>query len=294
VSIKPEVTAPGTQIFSTTPGNNYASFTGTSMACPHVSGAVAILRQANPDLTVDYVKEVLMETARDQGAAGEDNTYGWGVIDVSAALDRVLGETISLPAPRNLVAEAIEFDTVELNWERPFGSGGGLPSVVLRYYIYRTESGDPFPTSPVDSVDSPALTYIDVGLPSGIYDYAVTALYAEGESGPSNVATAPVGAVSTPDVAHAVGLLELRSSPNPFRPYTTLEYSIHAGSSARLTVFDAGGRIVRTIDLDGSTGTGRAIWDGRGENGVKLPSGIYFAQLEQAGVRLNRRMVMIR
>jgi bacillopeptidase F len=294
VSIKPEVTAPGTQIYSTTPGNNYASFTGTSMACPHVSGAVAILRQANPDLTVDYVKQVLMETARDQGSAGEDNTYGWGVIDVGAALDRVLSETISLPAPRNLVAQPIEVDAVELTWERPFGSGGGLPSAVIRYYIYRTESGTSFPSSPIDSVESPTLSYIDAGLPSGIYDYAVTALYPEGESGPSNVATAPVGTVSSPELPVAARLLELRNSPNPFRPYTTLQYSIHAGSPARLTVFDAGGRIVRTMELDGSTETGRALWDGRDQKGVKLPSGIYFAQLEQSGAKLSRRMVMIR
>ncbi len=51
VSIKPNVVAPGLAIFSSIPNGDYESFTGTSMAAPHVSGAVAILRQYAPNST---------------------------------------------------------------------------------------------------------------------------------------------------------------------------------------------------------------------------------------------------
>jgi hypothetical protein len=83
--IKPEVVAPGTSVRSCVPGGGYSNFTGTSMACPHVVGSVALLKQAFPNKTGKQVLEALHSTARDLGSAGEDNTYGNGVIDVMAA-----------------------------------------------------------------------------------------------------------------------------------------------------------------------------------------------------------------
>lgn len=84
---KPEVCAPGVHVRSSWPGSVYGYLDGTSMAAPHVAGAVAILRQADPNATSDEIKTVLMATAQGLGPAGEDNTYGWGLIDLAAALD---------------------------------------------------------------------------------------------------------------------------------------------------------------------------------------------------------------
>jgi len=84
--IKPEVVAPGDDVRSSVPGNSYSTLSGTSMASPHVTGAIAILRQVNPDLDVDTMKEILLSTAVDLGAAGEDNDYGMGIIDLEAAV----------------------------------------------------------------------------------------------------------------------------------------------------------------------------------------------------------------
>ncbi|MBE2281275.1 MAG: S8 family serine peptidase, partial [Ignavibacteriaceae bacterium] len=85
--IKPEVSAPGTNVRSSVASsdNAYANYSGTSMAAPHVAGAIALLKQANPLLTGYELKMALYETARDLGAAGEDNNYGMGLIDVYAA-----------------------------------------------------------------------------------------------------------------------------------------------------------------------------------------------------------------
>ncbi|MCW2613173.1 MAG: AprE2 [Frankiales bacterium] len=63
----------------------YMAISGTSMSSPHVAGAVALMRQANPRLTGEVAEEVLARTARDLGARGKDTSYGWGLIDVLRA-----------------------------------------------------------------------------------------------------------------------------------------------------------------------------------------------------------------
>jgi subtilisin family serine protease len=90
--IKPEVVAPGVQVYSSVPGGGYeqSQWSGTSMAGPHVAGVVALMREASPDVDVDTIKEILMSTARDLGTTGEENTYGWGFIDAYAAVVQVM------------------------------------------------------------------------------------------------------------------------------------------------------------------------------------------------------------
>ncbi len=90
--IKPEVAAPGVEVYSSIPGGGYqqSGWNGTSMAGPHAAGIVALMREANPDLDVDTIKEILMQTAVDHGETGEDNTYGWGVVDAYEAVLAVM------------------------------------------------------------------------------------------------------------------------------------------------------------------------------------------------------------
>jgi subtilisin family serine protease len=88
--IKPEVSAPGVNTWSAAPGGGYQFLSGTSMAGPHVAGVVALMRAANPDVDVDTVKQILMDTATDLGSAGEDNTYGHGIVNAYDAVLAVL------------------------------------------------------------------------------------------------------------------------------------------------------------------------------------------------------------
>ena len=83
---KPEVSAPGVNTYSCYNNGSYTTMSGTSMAGPHVAGVVALMRSANPDLSVDAIKQILMDTAVDLGAVGEDSAYGFGFVDAYEAV----------------------------------------------------------------------------------------------------------------------------------------------------------------------------------------------------------------
>jgi minor extracellular serine protease Vpr len=97
--IKPELTAPGVNIDSATitqaamPGggmpdpSGYISASGTSMATPHVAGAVALIRQAHPDWTPMQIKAALVNTARWMQGQGSVMDQGNGAMDLIRAID---------------------------------------------------------------------------------------------------------------------------------------------------------------------------------------------------------------
>ncbi len=100
---KPDIVAPGVSVYSSTRGNGYASLQGTSMASPHVAGAVALLWSARPDLRGDVagVEQLLKNSALhlpanyggisvcspDNPGDSPNNAYGYGQLDVLAALN---------------------------------------------------------------------------------------------------------------------------------------------------------------------------------------------------------------
>lgn len=108
---KPDLVAPGSSVRSSYPTNTYATFNGTSMASPHVAGAVALLWSAFPHLRgdVDHTEFILEQTAvhltTTQGCGGDgstqvpNNVYGYGQIDVLAAYNYALGEVGGTPTP---------------------------------------------------------------------------------------------------------------------------------------------------------------------------------------------------
>ena len=95
--LKPDVSAPGVSVRSCAVGTGYTTMSGTSMASPHVTGLVALLLQARPELDgdVDEIERVVRETARPLsttqncgGTAGlvPNNVFGSGRVDALAAV----------------------------------------------------------------------------------------------------------------------------------------------------------------------------------------------------------------
>lgn len=87
--VKPEVVAPGVSIRSTAKDGGFTYMSGTSMAAPYIAASVALIRQYNPEATVEEIKYALLNSALDLGAAGEDNDYGHGLVDMSKVLDYI-------------------------------------------------------------------------------------------------------------------------------------------------------------------------------------------------------------
>src|SRR5690625_6966866 len=61
--MKPDLVAPGKNILNTIPGGHYLEMQGTSMAAPHVAGAIALIKEAQPDWTNDQIKGAHKTTA---------------------------------------------------------------------------------------------------------------------------------------------------------------------------------------------------------------------------------------
>jgi hypothetical protein len=77
--------APGVKVYSTVPGNGYMKFDGTSMACPHVAGAAALVWAKHPEWDYKKVKAVLLDTS-DKLDILKDKTVSGGRLNVLKAL----------------------------------------------------------------------------------------------------------------------------------------------------------------------------------------------------------------
>jgi subtilisin family serine protease len=132
-AIYPHVVAPGAKILTTDRFGLYAALDGTSLAAAHVSGALALLLDATPNLSPDEQADLLTGTAVDLGEPGPDNTFGYGRIDIAAALDRLQGlapptraPTVGTASPPPAPAEPASPAPAELP-----ASGAGVALIVV-------------------------------------------------------------------------------------------------------------------------------------------------------------------
>ena len=167
--------APGDSILSTTIGNTYASFSGTSMATPHVSGAAALVLSVC-QLATPALKDALIGTV-DFNAALTGLTITGGRLNVQSAVHSCLAPP---PTPENLSASAGD-NRVLLSWSASLGA--------TRYIVKRaTAAGGPYATI---ASNVKGASYSDgTALNGTTYYYVVAAANSLGESDDSNEASA--------------------------------------------------------------------------------------------------------
>jgi hypothetical protein len=104
------------------------------------------------------------------------------------------------------------------------------------------------------------------------------------------------GAVDVPLAGAAATGLRLATYPNPFRAATTIAFDLPAGArGAQVSVYDARGRLVRSLDAAGArSGANRVVWDGRDGRDRRVTSGVYFFRLDAAGDTVTRKVVVLR
>ena len=147
--VKPDVSAPGVGITSAQTGTTtgYVSESGTSMATPFVAGVALLMRDANPALTSQQVKDKAMATAVDWGRSGSDSEYGAGRLDAYAALASAGAPLGSGPAtPRHEYREGMlggtgayvdyQFDVGDVSY--PIAATMIMPAVTGAY-AYRPD-----------------------------------------------------------------------------------------------------------------------------------------------------------
>jgi len=119
--IKPEVAAPGVDVRSADGPTGYGIKSGTSMASPHVSGAVLLLKEAFPQRSGRQILNALYQSATDLGVSGEDYQYGRGLINLPAAFQFLSQTSTPQPPARAYDLAIAGVDSPETAF---FGSGG--------------------------------------------------------------------------------------------------------------------------------------------------------------------------
>ena len=150
---KPEISAPGVNILSADYKGGYVLKTGTSMAAPHVTGAVALILEANKNLSVDKVEDILKSTATpltdDHYISSPNMGYGYGKLNVYKAVEAALGKDVdkfatftgqTLIAGTDNVLPAIEattpkklYNAYDFEFEAKVSDNVGVKSVTLYY-----------------------------------------------------------------------------------------------------------------------------------------------------------------
>ena len=157
---KPEISAPGVNILSADYKGGYVLKTGTSMAAPHVTGAVALILEANGNLSVDKVEDILKSTATpltdDHYINSPNMGYGYGKLNVFKAVEAALGKDVDkfatftgqtlIPGTDN-VLPAIEattpkklYNAYDFEFEAKVSDNVGVKSVTLYYKSGVTET----------------------------------------------------------------------------------------------------------------------------------------------------------
>jgi len=110
-----EISAPGVSILSTYPGNRLATMSGTSMACPHVTGTVALIMASDPSLSNAEVRQILSDTADN---LGDPYKYGSGIVDADEAApsDTIIPDDTSPIAIYYVAASDITDTSATITW----------------------------------------------------------------------------------------------------------------------------------------------------------------------------------
>lgn len=149
------VAAPSEDLVGAVPGDGYQEWTGTSAAAPIVAGTAALVMEKYPDLSAQEVAYRITASAKDAGVSGRDPLYGYGILDVNAAVTADLppmegegplgsmadwiqvhrrhdatstasAQASAAPLTENVTSEAVAPEPV-----LPLNSTGALPLVIL-------------------------------------------------------------------------------------------------------------------------------------------------------------------
>jgi subtilisin family serine protease len=284
------LSAPGTGIYTTTRGGGYVSEAGTSFSSPVAAGVAAVVMAANPKLSSTQVEQILFSTAVDLGASGRDEQYGYGRVDVGAAVKAALntsgtGGTVvaDTQAPAASIAAPLANSTVSglvsVNVSASDNTGVAKVELWVNGKLFATDTSAPFGFS----WDSKTAANGSASLEARAYDAA------------GNLGSSGAVAVTVSNVAVADTAAPTVSITNP-----TDGARVSGNVQIRVTATDNNGSagITQSLFINGSQvaqTTGGSLsfnWNTR-----KVASGTYTIQAvarDQAGNSTSRTIQVTR
>jgi serine protease AprX len=285
--IKPDVTALGVGVDAVLPGSDgYSSFQGTSLSAPIVSGALALVLSARPDLSAAELLNAVRMSARPSGQA--DNTFGFGLLDAVALLAH--------PVYRPDAGPGSEIQTFLI-------SPSGFLAESAHIYI-RPDAGGPYTQHPV------WLAAPIQGSSSGAYESRIDGLPAAGGMHFVIAVQDSAGIVHRypqsprheyflPPDGDLIAVVErtlpeqltlFQNYPNPFNGSTNIRFDLPDDAHVTVRVYDLLGRRIATL-ADGFhlAGTHEVSW----RPDVQA-SGVYFYRVGLDGGGVSGRMMYIR
>ncbi len=280
--IKPEVCARGVSTWCAAPwgdlpAQNYAGVSGTSLSTPLVGGSCALILEAHPDWTPMQVRMALLSTANN--ASDPNNNYGWGIINVMAAINfnfppqivqkhPEAGTVIAYPDSSQdfwVQAEDAEGDAIQYHWLLDD----------LEVYV-GPDSQFIYQWTQPDTIEVMVIAEdVNGGKDSVFWTVQVQDLTGIGDSNMAGV-TLQFG---------------LRGNfPNPFNSSTIISFDLPQGGIVTMDLYSSASRHVATLlQSPLSAGRHQLAFDASG-----LPSGMYFCRLRAGDHQAMQKMVLIR
>lgn len=170
------------------------------------------------------------------------------------------------------------------------------PSRVISYNIYRsTATGAMANGEMIATLPGHVLDYQDVLAELANYHYQVSAVYAEGESGPSNEATAYFIGVDEDHSGIPGKFALMQNYPNPFNPGTTIRYEIPKNSFVDVSIYNIKGERVKSlVQRSQDPGIYMTHWSGENDAGHLVAGGIYIFILKAGEFRESKKMIFLK
>jgi thermitase len=221
--------APGSGIWSTTPNNSYSSFSGTSMATPHVTGAAALYAAIQLVTTAPQIKQAILDSATATPTASlATTTMTGGRLNIS----RFLGGTVPPPpeAAANLSASGVSSSQINLTWTDQSANETG-------FRVERCTGASCTAFTQIASLSANTTSYQNTGLTANTtYRYRAIAFNAGGSSNPSGIAAATTSPAAAPPPAPG-GLV---ASPGPGAGRITLTWNDNSGNETGFRIYRCG------------------------------------------------------
>jgi len=246
------------------------------MSAPMITGVVALMKVANPQLSAATVQDILTESCRPAVGfePGFNDTTGYGIINAQVAVARVkqLANTVCDSLPGDVDADCyVNYGDVKY----------------LSDYMYL---GGPPPEYPnnADVNGDCALSIVDLS-------YLIDYIFGDGpEPVPGCVGDLQAAADDNADALPETLLLG-QNYPNPFNPETAIRFRLAGAAHVNLEVFNMLGRkIVMLVDGRLEKGEHVVQWDGCDSGSRRVASGVYLYRLSTDGAVMSRKVLLLK